>query len=403
MYPTLTDFFRDVFGVNIPLPIQSYGFFVALAFLTGIFFLARELKRKEKEGLLTAITKRVKIGEPAKLSAILLAALGGFIIGFKLLEAVFHYSDFVDNPQDFILSARGNFLGGVIGAALSGYLNWRDKEKQKLDKPKWVDKTIYPHDLAGNMLIVAAIFGLLGAKIFHNLENIDEFIENPIEALVSFSGLTFLGGLIVGTAAVIYYARKNNIPSLYLVDAAAPGLALAYGVGRIGCQVSGDGCWGIPNPNPKPDWMSFLPDWMWSFDYPHNVINEGSKMVENCVSNHCHVLDVPVFPTPFYETSMMVVIFLALWGLRKKVRIPGVMFSLFITLAGFERFFIEKIRVNNEYNIFGFGITQAEIISSIMIIAGIAGIILFYKKGHQINAWLNAKMKIPEPTEQKTS
>jgi phosphatidylglycerol:prolipoprotein diacylglycerol transferase len=281
MYPTLTDFFKDVFGVNIPLPIQTYGFFVALAFLTGIFFLSMELKRKEKQGLLTAITKRIKVGEPAKMSAIVLAAIGGFIIGFKLLEAVLHYSDLVKNPQDFILSARGNFLGGVIGAALSGYLNWKDKEKQKLDKPKWVDKTIFPHDLAGNILIIAAIFGLLGAKLFHNLENIDEFLEDPIEALISFSGLTFLGGLIVGVAAVIIYARKNNIPSLHLVDGAAPGLALAYGVGRLGCQVSGDGCWGVPNPNPKPDWMSFLPDWMWSYDYPHNVINAGSKMVEN--------------------------------------------------------------------------------------------------------------------------
>jgi len=401
MYPTLTDFFKDVFGINIPLPIQTYGFFVALAFLIGIFFLARELKRKEKEGFLTAITKKIKIGEPAKLSAILLAALGGFVIGFKLLEAVLHYSDFVNNPQDFILSARGNFLGGVIGAALAGYLNWRDKEKQKLDKPKWVDKTVFPHELAGNMLIVAAIFGLLGAKLFHNLENIEEFMEDPMQALFSFSGLTFLGGLIVGVAAVLYYGRKNNIPSLHLVDSAAPGLALAYGVGRLGCQISGDGCWGVPNPNPKPDWMSFLPDWMWSFNYPNNVINAGSKMVEDC-SGHCYALDVPVFPTPFYETSMMLVIFFVLWGIRKKVKIPGVMFALFITLAGFERFFIEKIRVNNEYNIFGFGITQAEIISSIMIIVGIAATILFYKKGHQINAWLNSKMKIPETVEQNS-
>ncbi|MDF1548398.1 MAG: prolipoprotein diacylglyceryl transferase [Bacteroidales bacterium] len=400
MYPTLTDFFKEVFGINIPLPIQTYGFFVALAFLTGIFFLARELKRKEKEGILQAITSKVKIGEPAKISAIILSAIGGFIIGFKLLEAVLHYSDFVNDPQTFILSLRGNFIGGIIGAGISGYLNWREKEKQKLDKPKWVDRTVYPHEMAGNLLIVAAIFGLLGAKIFHNLENLDEFMADPVGSLLSFSGLTFLGGLIVGTAAVLYYAKKHNIQSLALLDGAAPGLALAYGVGRMGCQISGDGCWGIPNPNPKPDWMSFLPDWMWSYNYPHNVINAGSKMVEDC-SGHCYALDVPVFPTPFYETTMMVLIFIGLWVFRKKIKIPGVMFMLFITLAGFERFFIEKIRVNNEYQIFGYGITQAEIISSILIIIGIAGIILFYKKGHQINAWLNSKMKITEPEDPK--
>jgi prolipoprotein diacylglyceryltransferase len=140
--------------------------------------------------------------------------------------------------------------------------------------------------------------------------------------------------------------------------------------------------------------MSFLPDWMWAYDYPHNVINAGSKMVENCTSSHCHILDVPVYPTPFYETMMMLVIFTVLWSFRKKIKTPGLMFSLFITLAGFERFFIEKIRINNEYNIFGYGITQAEIISVILILAGIAGMVIFYKKGHQINQWLNDKMKL---------
>lgn len=401
MYPTLTDFFKDAFGINIPLPIQTYGFFVALAFLTGIFFLARELKRKEKEGILQPITSMIKIGEPAKISAILLSALGGFVIGFKLLEAVLHYTDFVNDPQTFILSLRGNFIGGIIGAGISGYLNWREKEKQKLDKPKLVERTVYPHEMAGNILIIAAIFGLLGAKIFHNLENFDEFLADPIGSLMSFSGLTFLGGLIVGVVAVLYYARKNNIPSLHLLDAAAPGLALAYGVGRLGCQIAGDGCWGVPNPSPKPGWMSFLPDWMWSYNYPHNVINAGSKMVENC-NGHCYSLDVPVFPTPFYETTMMVIIFIGLWVFRKRIQIPGLLFMIFITLAGFERFFIEKIRVNNKYEIFGHGITQAEIISSIMIILGIGAIILFYKKGHQINAWLNSKMKINGPGDTKS-
>ena len=394
MYPTLTDFFRDIFGINIPLPIQTYGFFVALAFLTGIFILSIELKRKEKEGLLFSVTKKILIGEPAKLSAIILSAIGGFLIGFKLVEAIFHYSDFVNNPQDFILSGRGNFFGGLVLAALSGFWTWKDKQKQKLDKPKWIDKTYYPHELAGNILVVAAIFGLLGAKLFHNLENIDELIEDPVGALFSFSGLTFLGGLIVGVLAVVWYARKNDIPTLHLVDSAAPGLALAYGVGRIGCQVSGDGCWGIPNPNPKPDWMSFLPDWLWAYDYPHNVINAGGKLVENCTSSHCHVLDVPVFPTPLYETLMMFAAFLILWFVRKKIKSPGMMFMLFLSLAGIERLLIEQIRVNNEYHLFGLGITQAELISIILVIIGIVGLIIFRKKGHQLNNWLNEKMKL---------
>jgi prolipoprotein diacylglyceryltransferase len=394
MYPTLTDFFYDVFGVKIPLPIQTYGFFVALAFISGIIFLSFELKRKEKEGLFSAIIKKILIGEPAKISAIVLSAIGGFLVGYKLVEAILHYSDLVKNPQEFILSARGSFIGGILVAALSGFLTWREKDRQKLDKPKWVDKTMYPHEMAGNILIIAAIFGLLGAKLFHNLENIDELIEDPIGSLFSFSGLTFLGGLIVGVVAVVWYGRRIGIPSLHLMDAAGPGLALSYGVGRLGCQVSGDGCWGITNTAPKPDWMGFLPDWLWAYDYPHNVNNIGGRMIENCTLSHCHALDLPVFPTPLYETLMMLVIFGVLWSIRKKLKTPGIMFMTFITLAGFERFLIERIRVNNEYNIFGFGITQAQIISSIMIIAGIAGIIIFRRKGHQINEWLNKKMNL---------
>jgi phosphatidylglycerol---prolipoprotein diacylglyceryl transferase len=401
MYPTLTDFFYDVFGIKIPLPIQTYGFFVAMAFIAGIILLTYELKRKEKDGLLSAITKKILIGEPAKVSAIILSAIGGFILGFKLLEGILHYSDLVKNPQEFILSLRGNIIGGIILAVASAYWTWKEKQKQKLDKPKWIDKTIFPHEMAGNILIIAAVFGLLGAKIFHNLENFDELIDDPIGSLFSFSGLTFLGGLIVGVGSVVWYARKNGIPSLYLVDAAAPALALAYGVGRLGCQISGDGCWGIPNPAPKPGWMSFLPDWMWSYNYPHNVINSGSKMLENCNSAHCHVLDVPVFPTPFYETMMMLVIFIFLWSIRKRIKAPGLMFMMFITLAGFERFFIERIRINNEYHIFGFGVTQAQILSSIMILLGIAGIIIFRKKGNQINQWLNNKMNVKNSNHEK--
>ena len=391
MYPTLTDFIYDMFGVNIPMPIQTYGLFVALAFLTGIFFVSLELKRKEREGLLLPIIKKELIGKPASIASLLFSGLGGFLVGFKLLDAILHYSDFVLDPQGFILSARGNFIGGIVVAAISVYFTWKEKNKQKLDTPKWVTKTIHPYELSGNLLVTAAIFGLLGAKLFHNLENMDQLIADPIGSLMSFSGLSYLGGLVVGIFTVLWYANKNSIKPVYMLDTAAPGLALAYGVGRIGCQVSGDGCWGIPNVNPKPDWLSFLPDWMWAYEYPNNVINAG-KIIENCTSSHCHVLDTPVFPTPFYETSMMVVIFIILWSLRKHIKVHGVLFSIYFTLAGFERFFIEKIRINNEYNILG-GITQAEIISSVLIIIGIAGIVFFYKKQNVVNRWLGVTEK----------
>ena len=386
MYPTLTDFILDLTGLHIPLPVQTYGFFVAIAFLSGAYVLSLELKRKEKEGILKPIIKKVLIGEPAKISALLLSGVGGFILGFKLVEAVFHYSDFVANPQEFILSARGNFIGGIIVAAISVFLSWREKEKEKLDKPKWVENIVRPHELSGNFLIIAALFGLIGAKIFHNLENFGAFMNDPIGSLMSFSGLTFYGGLIFGLSSVLWYAKKNNINVLHIADAGALAIPVGYGIGRIGCQVSGDGCWGIPNPNPKPEWLSFLPDWMWSFDYPNNVINAG-KVIENCTGGHCHILDTPVFPTPFYETTLMFIIFLILFSIRKKIKIPGMLISIYLIFAGIERYLIESIRVNNKYIIFSNEITQAEIISTVLFLIGISGVIYLYKNRDKIQKW----------------
>jgi len=392
MYPTLTDLIQDLIGVNIPLPIQTYGFFVALAFLSGVFFISLELKRKEKEGILKPIIKKIRIGEPAKISALLLSGIGGFILGFKILEAVLNYSDFVANPQDFILSLRGSFIGGIIGAGVSIFFTWKDKEKEKLPKPKWVEKVIHPYELSGNFLIIAAVFGLIGAKLFHNFENFDELLNDPIGSLISFSGLTFYGGLILGVTSVLWYANKNNINFLHIADAGALAIPMGYGVGRIGCQVSGDGCWGIPNPNPKPDWLSFLPDWIWSFDYPNNVINAG-KVIENCTGGHCHVLDTPVFPTPFYETTLMMIIFIILFSVRKKIKIPGMLFSIYLIFAGIERFLIESIRVNNKFIIFSQEVTQAEIISTILFLIGIGGVIYLYKNREKVKKWTKKSMQ----------
>lgn len=378
MYPTITDFLRDIFGVNIPLPIQSYGFFVASAFLIGIWILVIEMKRKESEGIFTKIQKKVLVGAPATTQEMVISGAIGFIIGFKLVHAFFNYSDFVANPQNFILSTDGNWLGGIILAAGSVFLTWYDKNKNKLEKPEWQTKEIRPHQLAGNILVVAGVFGLLGAKIFHNLENFDELLANPVDALLSFSGLTFFGGLIVGAIAVVIYARKNGINVVQLADISAVVLPLSYAIGRIGCHVAGDGCWGIDNLDPKPEWLAWLPDWAWAYNYPHNIINEGI-LIPNCDWSHCHVLANPVFPTSLYETTIMALVFVFLFSIRKKIKVPGMLFSLYFIFAGLERFFIESIRINNVYKIFGAEITQAEIISVLLVILGIAGVIISRK------------------------
>jgi prolipoprotein diacylglyceryltransferase len=194
---------------------------------------------------------------------------------------------------------------------------------------------------------------------------------------------------------------------------------LAYALGRIGCQVAGDGDWGILNSayyttaDGKPALSSpqifqnvlqqnkqvylpqfgsldnvrhlsvkapsFLPDWLFAFPYPHNVINEGAR-IAGCDGQYCSQLPIPVFPTPFYETVVCLCLFFILWAIRKKLKVPGTLFAVYLILNGIERFFVEKIRVNTTYSIFGFHPTQAEIISSLLVIGGIVLYVVLEKK-----------------------
>ena len=387
MYPTISHLIYDLFGVNIPLPIQTFGLWVAIAFLAAAWIVSIELKRKESEGFLSSVKVKEIIGEELSLQEIISSLLVGFGIGFKGFEALFHYSALVANPQDFILSTRGNFLGGFLIAAISIYLKWSENKKTRLVTPKEIKKTIHPFELVGNMTMIAALSGIIGAKIFHNLENFDTFLADPIGQLISFSGLTFYGGLIAGAISVIWYAKKYNINIKHLIDSTAPALMLAYGVGRIGCQMSGDGDWGIDNLAPKPEWISFLPDWMWSYTFPHNVLTTSSYnrdmiYIEGCLETfwepYCYQLVNPVWPTAFYEVVMSITIFGILWAIRKQIQVPGALFFIYLAFNGVERFFIEKVRINTEYNILG-GITQAEIISFCLFLTGIIGVIYLYK------------------------
>jgi phosphatidylglycerol:prolipoprotein diacylglycerol transferase len=388
MYPNLYYAFQDLFGVEwsgLKL-VNAFGFFVALAFLAGASILTLELRRKEQQGLFQYTEENMLIGAPAGFQELALNGIIGFIFGYKIIGA-FTVPDALNDPQSFILSSQGNFPAGLLVGLFFAGLKWWEKNKQKLDKPENRVIRIWPHDRVGDIVLYAALFGFLGAKIFHNLENWNDFVKDPVGALVSFSGLTFYGGLICAGVAVILYARRHKMSVIHLCDAFAPTMMFAYALGRVGCQVSGDGDWGIVNTSPKP--FSWMPDWLWSYTYPHNVIGEGVP-IPGCSGPYCHQLASPVYPTALYEVIMCSILFLVIWLIRKKIRIPGQLFGLYLVFNGMERFFIEKIRVNTKYTALPFQPTQAEIISLFLIVSGL---ILLLKA----DSWFGKGKSAPQP------
>ena len=380
MYPTLSDLLLDLFGINIPLPIQSFGFFVALAFLAGSYFLSKELKRKERESLLKPTITKVFVGEKATMLELLTSGLIGFVVGFKLFLMILDYNGFVSDPQETLLSFNGNFFGGIIGAAVAGFMKFQDKNSKRLKNPKWVNQLVSSNQHAGNLVLICAVAGLLGAKIFHQLENWSDFINDPIGSLISFSGLTFYGGMITACIACVMYCKKNDLTPIHVFDVFAPVLLLSYGIGRIGCHVAGDGDWGIPNDAPMPDWLSGFPEWVWAYGYENNVLGWDLK-------EHYANMEVPLesltgkaWPTPLYESVLNISFFVIIYSIREKITVPGVLFSIYLIINGVERFFIEKIRVNTTYDWGFITPTQAEIISTVFVILGIIGLIYLPKR-----------------------
>ena len=369
MYPNLYYVFKDLFGIELSALklINSFGFFVALCFIISAWALTLEFQRKQQLGLLSFTEEKVLMGAPASLTDLILNFILGFIFGYKIIGA-FIIQDALNDPQSFILSSKGNTAAGILLGLFFLGLKWYEKNKEKLAKPEERIIRIWPQDRVGDLVIYAAGFGFLGAKIFHNLENWNEFIKDPIGALISFSGLTFYGGLICAGAAIMIYSKKIKLPIVHLVDAFAPILMLGYSIGRIGCQVSGDGDWGIVNLHPKP--FNWLPDWLWAYQYPHNVVGEGVA-IPGCVGQYCNQLAQPVYPTALYEVIVCAILFIVLWSVRRKIKIPGRIFGLYLILNGVERFSIESIRVNTKYEDLPLQPTQAQIISVILMLTGI--------------------------------
>jgi len=195
-----------------------------------------------------------------------------------------------------------------------------------------------PPDWAYEMVFAALIGGLIGARLYWVLTNLDDVRGDVLGGIFGGSGLVWFGGLLGGAAGVLLWARRRGMFNVTLLDACSPALAIGYAVGRIGCQISGDGDYGSPTDLP------------WGMAYPEGVVPTTEV----------------VHPTPIYETLSMCLVAWALWRARDSLR-PGLLFACYLVLAGTERFLVEFVRRNDAVVA---GLTEAQLLSLVMMAAG---------------------------------
>ncbi len=285
--------------------------------------------------------------------------------------------------------------GLMLGIAfiIASYILTKEFERRKLNPA-----------IATEITLIAIVFGIAGSKALDLIENWSQFIHNP---LIAFSpgGLTFYGGLILTIIALWIYVRKKKIPFLVVADTAAPSLILAYGIGRIGCQLAGDGDYGIPTSLP------------WGMNYANGTIKPHYALIQyyqnhpalalkdhyysdtsqiiktdnyGTITNFDEV--IRLHPTPIYEFLVCLGIFFILWKLRLKATPgdgtgwpDGKLFTLYLILGGIERLLVEFIRLNPRLL---FGLSEAQLISIVLIIVGAWGFYYLDKnkeKFHKFN------------------
>ena len=206
-------------------------------------------------------------------------------------------------------------------------------------------------ELASTIITTSLIGGLVGSKLYFVL------FETPsgqdwatiFDQLFSGYGLTWYGGFIVATAAVVWQVRRRGASLPEVADSAGIALAVGYAIGRIGCQLAGDGDYGVPTDLP------------WAMAYPDGVVATLEK----------------VHPAPVYETLLHLGIAGLLWGLRTRVSSPGVLFSFYLVLAGLARLLVEFIRINPRVL---WGLSEAQLISIAMMVCGVILVVRLHTK-----------------------
>lgn len=208
-----------------------------------------------------------------------------------------------------------------------------------------------PVDWAYEVVFAALVGGVVGARGYFILQNYNEVKSDLIGHIFSGSGLIWYGGAIGGAIAVLAWMRWRRVLNLTMIDLCVTVLALGYAIGRIGCQVSGDGDYGIASKLP------------WAMGYPHGTVPTPPG--------------VTVQPTPIYETIAMGLVAYLLWKLRDRVR-PGVVLGLYLVFSGLERLLVEFVRRNKEVLA---GLTAAQLESVVAMVAGAIVLLVFARRG----------------------
>ena len=225
-----------------------------------------------------------------------------------------------------------------------------------------LERNGYEGEKAWDFVFMAVIGGIVGAKLYYVFLNYDRLQAEGLSFLFSRGGMVWYGGFLLAAVLVIWEVRRSPIPVRKAMDYAAPALALAYAVGRVGCFLVGDD-WGRPTDS----WVGIA----FPNGFPPtrvDVIEQqfGITVDPELIAKYGEV--VPVHPTQLYEVAMSTLIFLLLWGLRKRPFQHGWLFALWLALAGLERFIVEFFRAKDD-RFFGV-LTLAQIISLILIVVG---------------------------------
>jgi phosphatidylglycerol:prolipoprotein diacylglycerol transferase len=292
-----------------PIPVYSFGLMVVIAFLVAGWLTSKELQRREME--------------PAYLEGFPMAALLGGLVGARTYYLIAHWHELLHDPFASLFSGSGlTWYGGLLGGAVLTLALGHRRTPITLR-----------HGRVGGAAGTIALWVVLGAVIVVG-------VRGAPRLSIKLLFLVPAVAVLLARQWTLWPGTSPQVTSWSLCDAFAPGLAAAYGIGRIGCQLAGDGDYGPPSTLP------------WAMAYPHGVVPT----------------DVPVHPTPVYEVLMMAGIVAILWRARRSPRAPGWLFGLYLVLVGIERWVSEFFRVRFERPL---GLSVAQWISLAVVLGGI--------------------------------